>query len=289
MPDYSSLCCPKCRGALDQGPSLRCRACGTDYPIQAGVPVMLPSVNGHGHQDGQDVPNEKAFYETMFSDLKGPSDGYCIVYGYEPVYRAVEKLDRGSILEPGCGTGHYSVNFTKMGFSVTGVDLSMNGLAAARQRASDAGQDTLFLCGDIKQLPFDDGHFDICFCSLVLHHFTSLEHVLKELSRVTRKHLVAFEVNAYDLISFTRFNVLNPLFGLENISKNQRALFPGTIRSLLEREGFTKFDLEFMDVHHYLGRTPNTPKAAALRAFKGAMKLFPSKFSRNKFLLHASR
>ncbi len=119
MPDYSSLCCPKCRGALDQGPSLRCRACGTDYPIQAGVPVMLPSVNGHGHQDGQDVPNEKAFYETMFSDLKGPSDGYCIVYGYEPVYRAVEKLDRGSILEPGCGTGHYSVNFTKMGFSVT--------------------------------------------------------------------------------------------------------------------------------------------------------------------------
>lgn len=43
------LCCPAeeagvaCHGSLEETPSgLRCRTCGLTYPIEDGIPVMLP-------------------------------------------------------------------------------------------------------------------------------------------------------------------------------------------------------------------------------------------------------
>jgi hypothetical protein len=43
------LCCPAdpggipCHGALEERPEgLRCRACGLLYPVEDGIPVMLP-------------------------------------------------------------------------------------------------------------------------------------------------------------------------------------------------------------------------------------------------------
>ena len=49
------LACPDCRGALELegddtsaevvGGSLRCRACGTAFPIEDGIPRLLPSAD----------------------------------------------------------------------------------------------------------------------------------------------------------------------------------------------------------------------------------------------------
>lgn len=37
------LVCPQCKGELDESPQrLRCEKCGIDYPIEDGIPVMLP-------------------------------------------------------------------------------------------------------------------------------------------------------------------------------------------------------------------------------------------------------
>ena len=36
------LCCPACKGDLSAVPEgLRCQACGLEYPIEDGIPVML--------------------------------------------------------------------------------------------------------------------------------------------------------------------------------------------------------------------------------------------------------
>ena len=140
-----------------------------------------------------------------------------------------------------------------------------------------------------KRLPFEDNQFDICFASLILHHFTSLDNIIKELSRVTKKHFVAFEVNAWDMFSFTRFNLLNPMFGVEKITKNQRALFPGVLSQKLRENGFDGVEIRYEDMHDSLGKFPQSLKSKLIRTYQIAMGILPEKFSKNKFLLRARR
>lgn len=285
--DYSKLRCPVCKGKLESGKELHCKRCDVTYPVKDGIPIMLPNLDSVDKE--QDLLQEKGFYEDMFSDLTGMDDGHCIVYGRERIYNAFENLERGSIIEPGCGGGHHSVKLAKEGFDVTSIDISLNGLRAARKLAQHEGQNILFVSGDIKRLPFEDNQFDICFCSLVLHHFNPLDNILNELSRVTRKKFIAFEVNAYDLISYTRFNIINPIFGVRNIVNNQRAIFPNKLEKILKNNGFNNISVEYEDIHDYIGKEPESLKAKMIYAYQFVMKMFPGKYSKNKFMLKAER
>lgn len=287
MVDYLKIRCPVCKGKLIKEEGFRCVNCNIVYPIRNGIPIMLPNLESIDNE--QNLQIEKEFYENMFSDLKGYDDGHCIVYGQEQIYEFMESIERGSVIEAGCGGGHHSINLSKRGFNITSMDISLNGLLSAKRLAKHEGQDILFICGDIKQLPFDDNEFDICFCSLILHHFTALDNIVKELSRVTKKYFVAFEVNALEPISFVRFNLINPVFGIKNISKNQRALFPKKLGKILTENGFQNITIDYADVHEYLGKAPNSINARMTLFFQKFMKIFPKKYSKNKFLLYAKK
>ena len=287
MKDYSSLRCPLCKGVLTLKDNYECAKCSKSYPIQDGIPVMLPDLNSV--DDEQDVADEKEFYEKMFSNLKDLKDGHCISYGHDQIYNFVDQVERGSVLEVGCGGGHHTVKLSQMGFDVTSIDLSMSGLRASRKLAEHNKLDIPFVCGDVKRLPFEDNQFDICFASLILHHFTSLDNIIKELSRVTRKYFVTFEVNAWDMSSFIRFNLLNPIFGLENVTKNQRAIFPGVLSQKLRENGFNGVEIRYEDMHENLGRAPQNLKSKLIRTYQITMGILPEKFSSNKFLLRARR
>lgn len=287
MVDYLKIRCPVCKGKLLKEEGFRCVHCNIAYPIRNGIPYMLPSLESVDNE--QDIDVEKKFYEKMFSNLKGLDDGHCVVYGYERIYEVMESIERGKVIEVGCGTGHHSVHMVDMGFDVTSIDLSSNALMAANNLAKHEGKDVLFVCGDIKQLPFDDNEFDICFCSLILHHFIGLDNIVKELSRVTRKYFVAFEVNALDPISYIRFNVINPIYGIKTISKNQRALFPKDLKNALIRNGFKDIEVSYEDIRNSVGQAPDSIQAKIIYLFRMVMKVFPKKYSRNKFLLLAKK
>jgi ubiquinone/menaquinone biosynthesis C-methylase UbiE/uncharacterized protein YbaR (Trm112 family) len=285
---FDKLRCPQCKGGLlEKDDALNCAKCKTDYPVRSGIPVMLPNLESLDQE--QNLAVEKDFYEQMFSDLKGFEDGHCIVYGHERIYANMDNLERGSVVEVGCGGGHHTVALTKKGFEVTAIDLSMNGLHAAKRLSEHEGQDVLFICGDVKRLPFEDNQFDVCFCSLILHHFTSLDNIIRELARVTRKYFVAYEVNALDPISFIRFNVINPIFGVRGISKNQRSIFPNRLGRTLTKNGFRRMSITYDDVHDYLGKAPESQKAKMILLYQKMMKIFPQKYSSNKFHLVAEK
>lgn len=49
------LVCPQCKGELDESPQrLRCEKCGVDYPIEDGIPVMLPPAPPEAPQPAQE-------------------------------------------------------------------------------------------------------------------------------------------------------------------------------------------------------------------------------------------
>ena len=287
MLDFSNLRCPACHGTLTSGASLGCRRCSVTYPIIDGIPVMLP--RGQSTDGEQDLAVEKKFYEDMFSDLKGVDDGHCIVYGHEKIYEFVNQIESGTVLEAGCGGGHHGVALAKSGFNVTAIDLTVNGVRAAKALAEHEKQNIQYICGDIKQLPFADKAFDICFCSLVLHHFLRMDNLLKELSRVTKRCFVAFEVNGWDPMSFIRFNLINPTLGYAKISSNQRVVFPHRLAAKLRDHGFSDFVVQYEDMHDTVGKQPDSLKAKVIVAAQALLRMFGKKFGSNKFLLRASR
>ena len=65
------------------------------------------------------------------------------------------------VLDVACGTGVVAVTSARAGARVTGLDLTPELLAVARENAKTAGVDIDFHEGDVEKLPFPDGTFDV--------------------------------------------------------------------------------------------------------------------------------
>jgi SAM-dependent methyltransferase len=65
------------------------------------------------------------------------------------------------VLDVGCGTGVVAVTAARLGANVTGLDLTPELLAEARENSRIATVDIDWHEGDVEHLPFDAGTFDI--------------------------------------------------------------------------------------------------------------------------------
>ncbi|MGN0520697.1 MAG: class I SAM-dependent methyltransferase [Candidatus Fimenecus sp.] len=93
-------------------------------------------------------------------------------------------LDRGLLLDLGCGTGTLSVRLSEAGFEVIGADISPDMLAVAQEKAFAARQNILFLCQDMTRLDLY-GTVDAAVCTLdALNHLPSRAAVEETLRRV---------------------------------------------------------------------------------------------------------
>ena len=72
------------------------------------------------------------------------------------------------VLDAGCGTGSHAIELARLGFVVTGLDLSASLLAEARRRVNAAALHVSLLRGNILQLPFTQ-QFDAILCRGVLN------------------------------------------------------------------------------------------------------------------------
>ena len=64
------------------------------------------------------------------------------------------------MLDVACGSGNVAIPAAVRGARVTGLDLTPELFAAARERAADAGVEVEWLEGDAEELPFGDASFD---------------------------------------------------------------------------------------------------------------------------------
>jgi SAM-dependent methyltransferase len=91
-------------------------------------------------------------------------------------------IDRGLLLDLACGTGSMSVELSKRGFEVTGVDLSEEMLSQAQNKMYASGESILFLCQDMRALDLY-GTVDCAVCTLDSLNHLNDENDLKEAFR----------------------------------------------------------------------------------------------------------
>ena len=97
-----------------------------------------------------------------------------------PRFAEFERFGGKRVLEIGCGIGTDGVNFARAGAEYTGVDLSEQSLALARQRFEVYGLKGTFYVGDAEHLSdiLPEATFDLVYAFGVLHHTPNPERAI---------------------------------------------------------------------------------------------------------------
>lgn len=90
------------------------------------------------------------------------------------------------VLDVGCGSGNVALPAARAGATVTGLDIAPNLLEQARQRAREEGLDIAFEEGDVEDLPFPDGAFDLVLSMFGAMFAPRPERAAAEMLRVCR-------------------------------------------------------------------------------------------------------
>ncbi|MBI5643562.1 MAG: class I SAM-dependent methyltransferase [Deltaproteobacteria bacterium] len=90
------------------------------------------------------------------------------------------------VLDVGCGTGIYSIEFASRGALVAAMDASAEMVGWARAMADKAGLEIDFIKADALDMPFHDRHFDLVLSVCMLCFVKERDAALLEMKRVLR-------------------------------------------------------------------------------------------------------
>lgn len=179
-----------------------------------------------------------------------------------------------SVLDIGCGGGLVSEALGRLGYRVTGIDLSEGSIETARRHAAGSGVSVTYRVGSAYELPAADGSTDVVVISDVLEHLHDLPGAVAEISRVLRPGGVV----VFDTISRTWRSYLVAIVVSERLLK---VIYPGThnwrmfIRPAELRAAFSQHGLALAEVRGLTpAAAPHRLLTAALRGKRlGAFKL----------------
>ncbi len=226
---------------------------------------------------------KKAWYEELFENYGEKYDKESFTQGTIGECDFLEKelqSDKSlKILDVGCGTGRHTIELTKRGYNVTGIDLSASQLARAKQKAESANLKIDFQRQDARNLPFDsefdaaimlcEGGFPLMetdemnyeilksvtkslkekrkFIFTTLNGLFPLYHSVEEfLDANSEEGNATYKSNTFDLMTFRDYNIteLEDDFGnKKKIESNERYYVPSEITWLLKTLGYSRIDI----------------------------------------------
>ena len=209
-------------------------------------------------------------FDPVIGQERRPWNPYWFVY--ETVRDLYSKDNR--LLDVGCGTGVASVRFAKIGYHVSGFDISPENVDIATKRGLhyDLQNQVEFSTQTAENLNYPDEYFDIVVGIDILHHI-EIAKAIRECHRVLKpggaavfkEHLV---VPAFDRIRNSRpvkWLVPNEMSFENHITQDERKLSRRDIETVLVVFGsarIVRFEL-FSRINRFV-RKPNDPKFSSL-------------------------
>ena len=112
--------------------------------------------------------------KSIYAETTGPN-------ARQVLFDAVAEVHPADVLEVGCGEGELARRLVReLGVSLVALDQSARMVELARARGVDAR------VGDLQELPFEDGSFDVVVAGWILYHVADLDRGLAEIARVLR-------------------------------------------------------------------------------------------------------
>ena len=108
---------------------------------------------------------------------------------YQIISRALALTGTETILDLACGTGIYTRRFAREASqgTVLGLDLSWPMLEQGKQLLKRSRISNIdLLQGNVRNLPFAAGHFDVANCAAALHLFSDLAGTFSEVNRILK-------------------------------------------------------------------------------------------------------
>ena len=225
----------------------------------------------------------KQWYEKLFENYAVKYDNESFTTGTVGECDFIEKeikFDKSPrILDIGCGTGRHSIELTKRGYTVTGIDLSESQLKQARLKASRENLEIDFQKQDARNLYFSE-EFDlvIMICEgafplmetdemnfkilqnaanalkptgklilTTLNGLFPLFHSVKDfLESETEKGNATYSDNSFDLMTFRDHNItqfVDDAGNKKELDCNERYYVPSEITWLLKSLDFKTIDI----------------------------------------------
>lgn len=226
---------------------------------------------------------KKQWYESLFENYGEKYDKESFTQGTlgECDFIEIElKSDKGlRILDVGCGTGRHTIELTKRGYNITGIDLSEAQLTRARKKANEENLKIDFQKQDARNLKFND-EFDVAimlceggfplmetdemnyailksvtkslkenskFIFTTLNGLFPLYHSIEKfLASETKEDNATYRNNTFDLMTFRDYNITEFEDDSGNKMKlecNERYYVPSEITWLLKSLGYNKIDI----------------------------------------------
>lgn len=225
----------------------------------------------------------KQWYETLFEDYGKKYDNENFTQGTIGECDFIEKeinYDKSlKIIDIGCGTGRHSIELTKRGYKVIGIDLSESQLERAKAKAKAQNLQIDFQKHDARNLPFKN-EFDlaIMLCEgafplmetdemnneilkniakslknssklifTTLNGLFPLYHSVEKIcASTTEEGNATYRSNTFDLMTFRDRNIttVEDDFGnMKELECDERYYVPSEITWLLKTLGFKKIDI----------------------------------------------
>ena len=143
----------------------------------------------------------------------------------------------GRALDLGCGTGNYTLELYKRGFSVVGADLSVEMLKIAKTKLPDVP----FVRANAYSLPFKDESFDLILSVTMFEFLREPEKAVREIYRVLKPggEVVIGTMNGRS--SWFLFKRLKGLF-VETAYRYARFYTPKELEDILLSTGFKEVE-----------------------------------------------
>lgn len=226
---------------------------------------------------------KQQWYENLFQDYGKTYDSEIFTQGTSGECNFIEKelnFNKSlKIIDVGCGTGRHSIELSKRGYNVTGIDLSASMLKRAKEKAKSENLNIEFLNYDARNLPFskefdvalmlceggfplmetDEMNYEILksvskslkdkckFIFTTLNGLFPLYHSVDEFIKDNSQgDNVTYRSRTFDLMTFRDYNTTEFTSDSGNkktLECNERYYVPSEITWLLKSLGFNKTDI----------------------------------------------